>query len=70
MVSVIWQMVHNDQLFVVDLESLSSAIPNRNHAITICRHVLLRVKRIVDVSSVLTPSQQVPCSEDNQYLLM
>jgi hypothetical protein len=67
--SVIWRTVHHDLLFVEDLEYLSSAMPNRTHGMIMCRDAPQRVRRIVDVSSVLAPVQLVPSGEDNQYLL-
>jgi len=63
--SVIWRMVHYNLLFVEDLEYLLSAMPNRTHGMIMCRDVPQRVRRIVDVSSVLTPVQLVPSGEDN-----
>jgi hypothetical protein len=67
--SVIGRTVHLDVLFVEDLEYLSSAMPNRTHGMIMCRDAPHRVRRIVDVSSVLTPVQLVPSGEYNQYLL-
>jgi hypothetical protein len=66
---VIWPTVRHDLLFVEDLEYLSSAMPNRSHGMIMCRNAPQRVRRIVDVSSVLTHVQLVPSGEDNQYLL-
>jgi len=67
--SAIWQKVHRDQLFVEDLEYLSSAMPNRTHGMIMCQDALERVWCIVDVSSLLSPVQLVSSGEDNQYLL-
>jgi hypothetical protein len=67
--SVIWWTVHHDILFIEDLEYLSSAMPNRTHGMKMCQDAPQRVQHIVDVTSVLTPMQLVPSSEDNQYLL-
>jgi hypothetical protein len=53
--SVIWQTVHHDLLLVEDLEYLSSAMPNRTHGMIMCQDAPQRVRRIVDVSSVLIP---------------
>ena len=67
--SVIGRTVHHDLLLVEDLEYLPSAMPNRTHGMIMCRDAPQRVRRIVDVSSVLTPVQLLPSGEDNQYLL-
>jgi hypothetical protein len=66
---VIWRRVYYDLLFVEDLKYVSSAIPNRTHGMIMCQDAPQRVRRIVDVSSVLTPVHLVPSSEDNHYLL-
>ena len=67
--SVVWLTVHHDQLFVEDLEYLSSAMPNRTHGMILCQDALQRVQHIVKVSLVLTPVQLVLSGEDTEYLL-
>jgi len=66
---VLWWTVHHDLLFVEDLEYQLSVMPNRHLGMIICHDVPQRVQRIVVDSSVLTPLQQAPSSEDTQYLL-
>jgi len=67
--SVIWRTFYHDQLLVEDLGYLSSAIPTRTHGMIMWRDGPHRVRRIVDVSSVLTPAPLVQSGEVNQYLL-
>jgi hypothetical protein len=67
--SVLWQMVHQNLLFVEDLECPSSGRPTRCHGMIMCRDTPQRVRCIVDVSSVVTPMQLVPTGKDSQYLL-
>jgi hypothetical protein len=50
--SVIWQTVHQDLLFVEDLEYPSSSMPNRTHGMIMFQDAPQRVPCIVDVSSV------------------
>jgi len=67
--SVICRTVHHDLLFIDNLEYLLSAMPNGTHGMIMCQDAPQRVRRIVDVSSVLTPMQLILSGEDNQYLL-
>ncbi|KAF8248259.1 hypothetical protein K440DRAFT_642723 [Wilcoxina mikolae CBS 423.85] len=67
---VVWCSVHYDLLLVEELEYLSSAIPNVNHRMIICRDVLQQSRQIINVSSVVIPIHLVPSgSDDNQYFI-
>ncbi|KAF8252132.1 hypothetical protein K440DRAFT_646567 [Wilcoxina mikolae CBS 423.85] len=67
---MIWRSVHHDLLLVEELEYLSSAMPNVNHGMIMCRDVLQKSRRIINVSSVVIPVHLVLSGgDDNQYFI-
>ncbi|KAF8254208.1 hypothetical protein K440DRAFT_635711 [Wilcoxina mikolae CBS 423.85] len=67
---VVWCSVYHDLLLVEELEYLSSAMPNVNHEMIMCRDVLQKSRRIINVSSVVIPVHLVPSGgDDNQYFI-